>query len=150
MRDATGRAIRAIEPESAITVTLAVLGDSRGPLDVVLRWRTRCGALLFESWSPLPPAPEGEPRRLGCHFPRFPLRGDVSVLGIGLRDPAYGEGLSDTARVELPLGAAEGALLRLEHAWAVPEARPAARAAPQRHGRGQAQGTDLVTSGGRE
>ena len=137
-----------IEPGGAVTVELMVLGDERSPLDLLLRWRTQLGMLLFETRSTLPPAPPGEPRRASCHFPRFPLYRDGAVLGVALIDPASGIFI-DTQRLELHIPANDGPLMRFDHAWTAPgdwsgEPRPTA---PARRAVEGGLGTALATGG---
>lgn len=116
LRDGSGVATPHIEPGAPLTIECTAIGDSTSPLDVILRWRTPLGLLLFETRAPLPPAPDGGARSAACHIPALPLHSDGAVIEAHLCDPA-GSVIIDSSEVQLHVAAGQGPLLRIVHAW---------------------------------
>jgi lipopolysaccharide transport system ATP-binding protein len=116
LRDPHGTATQHFTPGMPLTVELSVLGEGQSPLDVILRWRTPLGLLLFEGRHALPPAVAGLPRSAVCHFPALPIQSDDILIEALLCDPAQGV-IIDTEEIHLHLDAPTGPLLQIEHTW---------------------------------
>lgn len=116
LRDLHGTARQHFTPGAPLTVELAVLGDGQIPLDIILRWRTPLGLLLFEGRHALPPAMSGLPRSAICRFPALPIQSDDILVEALLCDPAQGV-IIDTEEIHLHLDAPAGPLLQIEHNW---------------------------------
>ncbi|HEU5330962.1 MAG TPA: ABC transporter ATP-binding protein [Thermomicrobiales bacterium] len=129
LRDASGRATQLFEPDAPVAVEITTLGDAASPLDVILRWRTPLGMLLFETRRTLDPAPVGARRGAICQFPAFPLQSDGAVVEVLLSDPRAGV-VVDNAERRLHLTTPNGPLLRIDHAWTVRETTGAATVQP--------------------
>lgn len=116
LRDSQGTATQHFTPGMPLTVELSVIGDGQSPLDIILRWRTPLGLLLFENRHTLPPAMAGLPRSAVCHFPALPIQSDDILIEALLRDPEQGV-IIDTEEIHLHLDAPAGPLLQIEHHW---------------------------------
>jgi lipopolysaccharide transport system ATP-binding protein len=116
LRDGSGVATPHIEPGAPLTVECTAIGDSRSPLDVILRWRTPLGLFLFETRAALPSAPDGGARSIACHVPALPLHSDGAVIEAHLWDPD-GSVIIDSSEVQLHVAAQHGPLLRIAHTW---------------------------------
>ena len=117
LRDAHGLATQHFIPGAPLTVDLTTIGDSHSPLDIVLRWRTPLGLLLFEGRCALLPVEEGGTRSAICYFPTLPIQSDDVIIEALLYDPATGV-VIDTEELHLHLDTAPGPLLQIEHSWA--------------------------------
>jgi ABC-type polysaccharide/polyol phosphate transport system ATPase subunit len=116
LRDGSGVATPHIEPGAPLSVECTAIGDSQSPLDVILRWRTPLGLLLFETRAPLPAAPDGGARSAACHFPSLPIHSDGAVIEAQLCDPV-GSVIIDSSELQLHVAAQHGPLLRIAHTW---------------------------------
>lgn len=121
LRDGHGSATQHFAPGAPVTVEISTIGDSRSPLEVILRWRTPLGLLLFESRNALPTTAEGVPRGAACFFPALPLHSDDVIVEVLLSDPVSSV-VIDREEFHLHLDAPSGPLLRVEHAWGEPNA----------------------------
>jgi hypothetical protein len=119
LRDAHGNATQHIKPGAPLTVELSTIGDSHSPLEVILRWRTPLGLLLFESRLALPVASDGTPRVAACHFPALPIHSDDVIVEVLLSDPVSSVTI-DSEEFHLHLDAPHGPLLQVEHSWVAP------------------------------
>ncbi len=117
LRDGRGMATQHFTPGTPLTVELAVLGDHQSPLELILRWRTSLGLLLFEGRHALSPVAPGMSRGAVCHFPALPIQSDDIIVEALLCDPTQGV-IIDTEEIHLHLDAPAGPLLHVEHAWA--------------------------------
>ncbi len=116
LRDGKGVATPHIDPGAPLTIECTVLGDSHSPVDLLLRWRTALGLLLFETRHALPPAADGGPRNAACHFPALPLYSDGAVIEAHLCEPGSIVSI-DSSEVQLHLGTQHEPLLRVPHSW---------------------------------
>lgn len=116
LRDGNGIATPHIDPGAPLTIECTAIGDSSSPLDLILRWRTPLGLLLFETRHPMPPANVNGARSIACYVPALPLHSDGAVIEAHLCDPA-GSVIIDSSEVMLHIAAPHGPLLRLEHSW---------------------------------
>jgi lipopolysaccharide transport system ATP-binding protein len=116
LRDGNGNATPHIDPGAPLTIECTAIGDSSSPLDVILRWRTGLGLLLFETRHPMPVALDGGARSAACHIPALPLHSDGAVIEAHLCDPA-GSVIIDSSEVQLHIAAPHGPLLRVAHTW---------------------------------
>lgn len=121
LRDASGQATQLFEPDAPVAVEITTLGDAVSPLDVILRWRTPLGMLLFETRCALDPVPDGARRGAICQFPAFPLQSDGAMVEVLLSDPRAGV-VVDNAERRLHLTTPHGPLLRIDHAWTARQA----------------------------
>jgi lipopolysaccharide transport system ATP-binding protein len=121
VRDAHGTATQHVTPGAPLTIELATIGDSHSPLDVILRWRTPLGLLLFESRQALPTAADGAPRGATCHFPALPVHSDDVIVEVLLADPVSSVHI-DGEELHLHLAVPHGPLLQVEHTWVTPGA----------------------------
>ncbi len=117
LRDAHGLATQHFAPGAPLTVDLTTIGDNHSPLDLVLRWRTPLGLLLFEGRRALPPVEEGGTRSVTCYFPTLPIHSDDVIIEALLCDPATNV-VIDSEELHLHLDATPGPLLQIEHSWA--------------------------------
>jgi ABC-type polysaccharide/polyol phosphate transport system ATPase subunit len=129
LRDAGGHATQLFAPDAPVAVEITVLGAATSPLDIILRWRTPLGMLLFETRCALDPALDGAQRGAVCQFPAFPLQSDGAMVDVLLSDPCAGV-IVDNAERRLHLTAPQGPLLRLEHTWAARQPAGTAPAPP--------------------
>jgi len=127
LRDAHGLATQHFVPGAPLTVELTTIGDNHSPLDLVLRWRTPLGLLLFEGRRALPPVIEGGTRSVTCYFPTLPIQSDDVIVEALLYDPAT-DVIIDTEELHLHLDADPGPLLQVEHSWADSGARQTTQA----------------------
>jgi hypothetical protein len=116
LRDGSGVATPHIEPGAPLTVECTAIGDSHSPLDLILRWRTPLGLLLFETRAPLPTAPDGGARSAACQFSALPLHSDGAIIEAHLCDPASSV-IIDSSEVQFHVAAQHGPLLRIAHTW---------------------------------
>ena len=127
LRDGAGQPVHAVPPDAPVTVDVAVLGARGAAVDLLLRWRTPLGLLLFEARRTLPAAQvDGidAPRRACCRFPALPPRNGELLLEAALLDPEKGV-IVDTAEVRLHVAGQPGPLFHFEHTWETPDAAPA-------------------------
>ena len=117
LRDGKGIATPHIDPGAPLTIECTVIGDSESPVDLLVRWRTSLGLLLFETRHALPPALDGGPRSAVCSIPALPLYSDGAIVEAHLRDPASGV-IVDSSEVQLHLATQHAPLLRVAHSWA--------------------------------
>jgi lipopolysaccharide transport system ATP-binding protein len=127
LRDAHGLATQHFAPGAPLTVELTTIGDGHSPLELVLRWRTPLGLLLFEGRRALPPVVEGGTRGVTCYFPALPIQSDDVIIEALLFDPANNV-IIDTEELHLHLDAVPGPLLQIEHSWADSGTRQATHA----------------------
>ncbi|CAA9559520.1 MAG: Teichoic acid export ATP-binding protein TagH [uncultured Thermomicrobiales bacterium] len=116
LRDAHGIATQHFAPGAPLTVELPAIGDNQSPLDVIVRWRTPLGLLLFEGRRALLPGAAGAARVARCHFPALPIHSDDIIVEALLCDPTSGV-IIDSDEIHLHLDAAPGPILRVEHSW---------------------------------
>jgi lipopolysaccharide transport system ATP-binding protein len=116
LRDGSGVATPHIEPGAPLSIECTAIGDSHSPLDVILRWRTPLGLLLFETRHPIPIALDGGARSIACHIPELPLHSEGAIIEAHLCDPV-GSVIIDSSEVQLHVAAQPGPLLRIAHTW---------------------------------
>lgn len=116
-RDERGFATQHFAPGAPLTIELSTIGDARSPLDIILRWRTPLGLLLFESRHALSTAEEGAARGATFHVPALPIHSDDVIVEVLLSDPASSVTI-DREEIHIHLNADPGPLLRVAHTWA--------------------------------
>jgi len=116
LRDGKGIATAHIDPGAPLTIECTVIGDDDSPVDLLLRWRTSLGLLLFETRHALPPASDGGSRGAACQIPALPLYSDGAVIEAHLCEPGSSVSI-DSSEVQLHLPAQHEPLLRVAHCW---------------------------------
>ena len=116
LRDAHGVATQHFAPGAPLTVELTTIGDNTSPLELIVRWRTPLGLLLFEGRRAFPPGMADATRSLACHFPTLPVQSDDIIVEALLRDPVR-DLIIDTEEIHLHLDAPPGPLLQVAHSW---------------------------------
>lgn len=119
LRNAQGQITQHFVPGAPLTIVLSTIGETQIPLDVVVRWRTPLGLLLFETVHPLPATADGIARDTACHIPALPLYSDDIIIEAFLRD-STNDVIVDTEEIHLHLEAPAGPLLRVAHEWREP------------------------------